>query len=77
MKGYDAVLVTEQHPVGPGTSPRLKEKKVCKVCGRRVSKIMLDKHGCPWRRHTERKVDGTRCSHGVTDTDPRNSQYVF
>ena len=77
MRGYDARLVIEQVPVTAGVPPRLVEKKVCKLCGLRVSKIMYDKNGRPYRRHTERKADGTKCLHGLRETDPRGSVYVF
>lgn len=77
MKGYDAKLVVEQIPIASGVLPRVVAKKVCKVCGLRVSKIMHDQFGRPYRRHTQRKLDGTKCPHGQTQTDPTNSQYVF
>jgi hypothetical protein len=77
MKGYDGQLVVEQIPVATGLNPRLVTKKVCKVCGRRVSKIMYDQTGCPYRRHTERKMDGTKCLHGLTQTDAAGSLYAF
>lgn len=77
MRGYDARLVVEQVPVATGVQPTIVEKKVCKVCGLRVSKIMYASGGRPFRRHTERRPDGTKCPHGLTQTDPTGSQYVF
>jgi len=76
MKGYDAKLVVEQIPIVTGMLPRVVTKKVCKVCGLRVSKIMQDQFGRLYRRHTQRKLDGTKCSHGQKQTDPANSQWT-